>query len=159
MLGNDPVDVAKECAKFATFYFVDVWHQYGWGNYVAPVRHELVVRHNTRASDDTRRQAVIKRAEADTKFDRYYRLKAIPMHRHFRQHRSPNAHKHSKTLVEVMYLYCAMSEKELHERYLTGSWSDQLDMRWQPVTQTRQRPEPSPHQANNPKMWDARIGF
>lgn len=156
--GNDPATVAAECRKFATYYFHDVWHQYGFQNYAGVLRYQRRIGLDPNVRDAEKADAKAKADKARAMFDSYYVPKVVPMHRHFREHlsKSPDG---AKPLVQVMYLYCKMTDRELHDRYVRGT-GDLLVWRWPPVsTSKQQQREPAAHEVRDARYWNRRMGF
>lgn len=156
--GSDPATVADECRKFATYYFHDLWHQYGFQNYASVLRYQRRVTFYPGVSAAEKASANARAERAREMFDTYFVPKVVPMHRHFREHLGTRPDS-AKTLVQVMYLYCKMSEKELHDRYLHKASSDLLAWRWSRVRTSKERTEPKTLDVRDVRYWNHRLGF
>jgi hypothetical protein len=152
-VGNAPAAVAEECRRFATFYFHDVWHRYGFVNYAT-----AVLNHLQAATADDKSATALKREKAAKEYDVYYVQKLVPMQRHFREHLGRN-HESAPTLVHVMFQYCAMPEDELKKRYLLAQPPAATMRFWPRMTSSSQHNGITLPQARNERYWNGLLGF
>lgn len=160
-VGNDPEAVAEECRKFATYYFHDFWHLDGFKNYAAVVLSErtaTAVVNRGRVPADRVAAAVAHHRDMAIRHDQFFVPKAVPMHRHFKEHLRPN-NESASTLVHVMYQYCAMSEDELRKRYVLGQPPSRIVRPWPRMTYSREHKNISLQNARNRMYWERTLGF
>jgi hypothetical protein len=159
--GNRSVVVAEACRRFATYYFFDALHQMAFVNYATPILKALQAKEDPTKDPHQKEQLSIAATRASEQFDNKFRLRFVPMLRHFREHFRPNPpgvmDPMAKTLVGVMLDYCRMPEEELMRRYVHGSHPSRT---WTQVPKLRENvPLLRAQNASDQSVWERLMGF
>lgn len=115
--GGEPHDVATDAARYALFYFHDVWVDWCKRQFILPRREWEMP--PASATLDAKQRAQARKTKADDKYDREFRAKYAPMMRFFREQVGENAAT-APLLVDVMYRYCTATKQDLIKRYADG---------------------------------------